>query len=1333
MLDESRRGTRRVVRWTVPTLVAATMFIGSSQPTQAVAAAHATDVAPSPVPAVEIVAPQWPAGDFSAGPAGLAATPRAAATITLRDPEDGAVVATARPRLRATAVSRAQYRFVISSGATPQEGQVAESGWLTEPAWTVPSAVLADGGRYVWTAQARVDDTVATAEQRTLTVNLRLGTPQPGGPVASDAIGPLTVNLATGNVTTTIATPAVLTGAGPQQVRLSYNSVPAAAANGLEGAYYAGDSATGIADSDAPVARRVEPQVSFFYSGGKSVPAGIDAGGYRVRWQGTVRVPATGTYEFGGLYRAGLRIEVDGRQVLDAWGRPSPDRLTYGSAVRLTAGRAYPIRVDFRAANFPSAVSLWVRSGKRIAPLPGTWLAPQATVLPPGWSASPAPTALVAEPPSAAAAGDDQPTTPQTALRAAPQSLGAGPAVAGQAKAMTAPAKAKAKAKAKAHNGVRPLAAAADAPSLSFVYAGDSRCADKAAPAGYLCAIVIPDGSVSQLHYSGGKLVRLVNPGGEVTDFRYDRAGLLAGMRPPLVMDWIAADPARRDTDAALYQVGYDETGRAEVLRGPEPAGRRTLPAQRPEHSYRYPADATEVRVAGLSPATGWARRITRDVGGRTLTDTDATGRSTLNRWGGDQRISTTDPSGRSTNTVPSATGVDVYGPAPAECFGAGGVPVEPAPAGCTLIPLQSMAFGPATISTVAQSDGLPDVRTQFTTNQFGMPTAQTLDPGGLALSTTFDYDQLGNFLSVGSPTGAATKFEYFGANETAANPCDPDAAPINQRGRLKSNTAPTPATGAARHDLFVYNERGLEAAMSFGTDSFVCAFYDERGRTIQIRIPGNEDGPARVTRFDYQTGGDPLTLSAADTAGTFTMKSDLLGRTAEIVDIYGTRTRSDYDRAGRVVRKTITPPNGPAQVVANRYDDAGRLVEVRHGDRSMARTKFTAGGELASVDYDNGTRLARVGRDTAGRLTELDWQLANGKHVVSKVQRSRAGTVVDESLGGADARPDGPNYRYDAAGRLVESWVAGHHYGYDYVSASAAGCPAGTRADAGRASNLIALTDVMPAGTETTRYCYDGADRLLAATGADEFSDVTYNVAGHTKAYTLNGKRYTLGWDVAERYTANAVNGPDSADVDYGYNAFDQIVSRTTADGERVLYGVNPADPNALVTYDRDRRVLSTTLRLPGGVMAGLPGGTGGRTWSHINVHGDVALVTNGSGAQVGDLYRYTPYGSPLTPDGRVDPDHVPDNQPGDYSFAWLGQYQRRFEHAGALSSVVLELRPMDTRLSRLLAMGTVDNNPMDINYLYAGGDPVNTVDILGFYPHPNTLDLSGLANPLM
>lgn len=97
-----------------------------------------------------------------------------------------------------------------------------------------------------------------------------------------------------------------------------------------------------------------------------------------------------------------------------------------------------------------------------------------------------------------------------------------------------------------------------------------------------------------------------------------------------------------------------------------------------------------------------------------------------------------------------------------------------------------------------------------------------------------------------------------------------------------------------------------------------------------------------------------------------------------------------------------------------------------------------------------------------------------------------------------------------------------------------------------------------------------------------------------------------------------------------------------------------------------------------------------------------------------MGPLRHYDPYGQPLEADGTVQPDAVPDNQPGDMDYGWLGQHQRSYEHAGSLALFQMGARPYSPVLGRFLS---VDPNPHGAanDYDYVGANPVNTLDLDG------------------
>lgn len=331
----------------------------------------------------------------------------------------------------------------------------------------------------------------------------------------------------------------------------------------------------------------------------------------------------------------------------------------------------------------------------------------------------------------------------------------------------------------------------------------------------------------------------------------------------------------------------------------------------------------------------------------------------------------------------------------------------------------------------LAEIDPLDGVTT-FEYDDVGRTVAVTA-PGGLR--TGFTYDARGNLLGVRHPDGSIVGCEYDSDDQLLAV-IDPLGHrwehASDARGLPSSQTDPLGAVTRFEHD-----DRGQLVRHVNARGAVTQLRYDRYGLPAQMI-----DALTHVTRFDY----------------------DALGRLRTQVNALGQRSRYHCDAKGRLQR--ITQHDGAQLTCAYdaedrlvRYaDENGAITELTYSGTGLIARRVQPDGHAVRYDYDSEEQLVAVvnprgerhelTRDPLGRIVEeIDyWGQCRRFHYDASGRLLRSidpmGRTISfhtdamgrithktwpEISGGAPAGAE--DFRYDAAGRLVEARNAHSHF----------------------------------------------------------------------------------------------------------------------------------------------------------------------------------------------------------------------------------------------------------------------------------------------------------------
>ena len=259
-----------------------------------------------------------------------------------------------------------KYEILVSTSADGSGGLVV-SGWLDATQWTIPDGILQDGSTYYVRARS-YDPITGTTSGWGGSVPFKID--QRTGKDSTqtyDSLGPVSVDLATGNVTTGIASHSSSALGGSLGVNLDYNS-PFKSRNGLVGEYWDNPTFSGT-----PAVTRVDQNIDFNWDWGTPSSGAIGNDYFSTKWSGFFVPPVTGNYQFGSSNDDGVTVKINS-QVVHSTACCSSTPTYNGSAVALTAGQPVPITVEYTEAWGAAYAKLYVKGPVDEQIVPNTWL-----------------------------------------------------------------------------------------------------------------------------------------------------------------------------------------------------------------------------------------------------------------------------------------------------------------------------------------------------------------------------------------------------------------------------------------------------------------------------------------------------------------------------------------------------------------------------------------------------------------------------------------------------------------------------------------------------------------------------------------------------------------------------------------------------------------------------------------------------------------------------------------------------------------------------------------------------------------------------------------------
>lgn len=257
------------------------------------------------------------------------------------------------------------------------------------------------------------------------------------------------------------------------------------------------------------------------------------------------------------------------------------------------------------------------------------------------------------------------------------------------------------------------------------------------------------------------------------------------------------------------------------------------------------------------------------------------------------------------------------------------------------------------------QTIGLTDPRdntTRLLKDDFGNLVSRSHPDSG---TTRYEHDTAGNLIARTGPDGRTTSYVYDAANRLIEERTPEAATRLDydpQTGRLAGID-----DGQSR-ESFSYNDAGRLTGHTREIDGhrFTSAYaYDSEGHLSQKTLPDGQ----RLDYHYYTEGKQKGQLRAITRGG-------LLG-------FGGTPLVGEIDTDASDRETGLSFGNGIRET--RRYDDQGRLQEIRHQKQLQLRYAYDPQGRIQAIDLDG--MIQRYAYDPWGRLSQAETRLGDYRY----------------------------------------------------------------------------------------------------------------------------------------------------------------------------------------------------------------------------------------------------------------------------------------------------------------------------------------------------------------